>query len=116
LVMLPAANPVGHLTAQQSMANATIGDMQGQVNAADFQAERGYRCAAKQAAATEQAKAAAAHSPAAKAAAIKRTTTENKRLKELQARIDDQQKRLKDTQDEVARPRGPGREFEFHAR
>lgn len=95
---------VGHLTAQQSMANATIGDMQGQVNALTSKLNE-VTAAQQAAAAAEQAKAAAAHSPAAKAAATKRTTTENKRLKELQARIDDQQKRLKDTQDEVAKNR-----------
>ena len=95
---------VGHLTAQQSMANATIGDMQGQVNALTSKLNE-VTAAQQAAAAAEQAKAAAAHSPAAKAAATKRTTTENKRLKELQARIDDQQKQLKDTQDEVAKNR-----------
>lgn len=95
---------VGHLTAQQTMANATIGDMQGQVNT--LTSKLNDITAAQQAAvAAEQAKAAAAHSPAAKAAASKRVAAESKRLKELQARIDDQQKQLKETQDEVAKNR-----------
>src|SRR5260370_32896700 len=41
----------------------------------------------------------------AKLAAGKKSTTENKRLKELQARIDEQQKQLKETQDQVAKNR-----------
>jgi len=94
----------GHLTAQQSMANATINDMQGQVNT--LTAKLNEITAAQQAAA-EQAKASAAHtkSAGAKAVAGKRSATESKRLKELQARIDDQQKQLKDTQDQVAKNR-----------
>jgi len=56
---------VGHLTAQQSMANATIGDMQGQVNALTSKLNE-VTAAQQAAAAAEQAKAAAAHSPAAK--------------------------------------------------
>jgi hypothetical protein len=95
---------VGHLTAQQSVANATIGDMQGQINT--LTAKLNDMMAAQQAAAAaEQAKAAAAHSPAAKAVAGKKSAAESKRLKELQARIDEQQKQLKDTQDQVAKNR-----------
>jgi hypothetical protein len=96
---------VGHLTAQQSMANATINEMQGQVNT--LTSKLNDITAAQQAAAAAQQAKAAAHSNAAgaKAVAGKKGTTENKRLKELQARIDDQQKQLKDTQDEVAKNR-----------
>src|SRR5713226_6027971 len=97
---------VGHLTAQQSMANATISDMQGQVNT--LTAKLNEMSAAQQAAAAaEQAKASAAHANAtgAKAVAGRKSTAESKRLKELQARIDDQQKQLKDTQDQVAKNR-----------
>ena len=97
---------VGHLTAQQSMANATISDMQGQVNT--LTAKLNEMSAAQQAAAAAaQAKASAAHANAtgAKAVAGKRSTAESKRLKELQARIDEQQKQLKDTQDQVAKNR-----------
>jgi DNA repair exonuclease SbcCD ATPase subunit len=96
---------VGHLTAQQSMANATINDMQGQVNT--LTAKLNEITAAQQAAAAaEQAKVSAAHANVpGKTAAGKRSTAESKRLKELQARIDDQQKQLKDTQDLVAKNR-----------
>jgi len=46
-----------------------------------------------------------ANGAGAKPVAGKRTAAENKRLKELQARIDEQQKQLKDTQDQVAKNR-----------
>lgn len=97
---------VGHLTAQQSMANATINEMQGQVNT--LTAKLNEITAAQQAAAAAtQAKTAATHTngTAGKATAAKRSTAENKRLKELQARIDEQQKQLKDTQDQVVKNR-----------
>jgi len=96
---------VGHMTAQQSMANATISEMQGQVNT--LTAKLNEMSAAQQAAAAAQAKTSAAHAntPGAKGVAGKRSSAENKRLKELQARIDDQQKQLKETQDEVAKNR-----------
>jgi hypothetical protein len=98
---------VGHLTAQQSLANATINDMQGQVST--LTAKLNEMSAAQQAAAAAaaQTKTSAVHANAngAKAAAGKRSTTENSRLKALQARIDDQQKQLKETQDQVAKNR-----------
>ena len=94
---------VGHLTAQQSMANATISEMQGQVNT--LTAKLNEMSAAQQAAAEAKAKASAAHATGTKTVAGKRSTTESKRLKELQARIDEQQKQLKDTQDLVAKNR-----------
>ena len=95
---------VGHLTAQESVANATINEMQGQLNTVT--AKLNEVTAAQQAAA-EQAKAAAAHpnGTGAKTAVVKRTSAESKRLKELQARLEDQQKQLKDTQDLVAKNR-----------
>lgn len=89
---------VGHLTAQQSMANATISEMQGQMNT--LTAKLNDMTAAQQAA--EQAK---AHAAAQKATSVKKGPSESKRLKELQARIDDQQKELKETQDLVAKNR-----------
>ncbi len=54
-----------------------------------------------------QTKASAAHGNAAgaKTASGKRSPAESKRLKELQARIDEQQKQLKETQDQVAKNR-----------
>src|SRR6266704_2660989 len=89
---------VGHLTAQESMANATINEMEGQLNTVT--AKLNEMTDAQQAAA-EQAKAAHTNGTGAKAASGKKGATENKRLKELQARIDEQQKELKDTRDEV---------------
>ena len=98
---------VGHLTAQQSMANATINEMQGQVST--LTAKLNEMLAAQQAAAAaaSQTKTSAAHANAtgAKAAAGKKSTAESKRLKEIQARIDEQQKQLKETQDQVAKNR-----------
>jgi len=88
----------GHLAAQQSMANATISEIQGQLSAVT--AKLNDMTAAQQAA--EQAK---AHAAVAKGASGKKGPSENKRLKELQARIDDQQKELKETQDLVAKNR-----------
>jgi len=89
---------VGHLTAQESMANATISEMQGQLSTVT--AKLNEVTAVQQAAADAQAKAAArAHGNGSK------TANGSNRLKELQARIDDQQKQLKETQDEVAKNR-----------
>jgi hypothetical protein len=95
----------GHLAAQQSMATATINDMQGQLNALNTKLNE--MTAAQQAAeaAVAQKKASAANGTGAKAVSGKRGTAESKRLKELQARIDEQQKELKDTQDQVAKNR-----------
>ncbi len=96
---------VGHMTAQASVANATINEMQGQLNT--LTAKLNEMSAAQQAAEAAQKKTPAVHANAAgaKLAAGKKSTTENKRLKELQARIDEQQKQLKETQDQVARNR-----------
>src|SRR6266481_2192072 len=95
----------GHLAAQQSMATATINDMQGQLNT--LTTKLNEMTAAQQAAeaAAAQKKALAANGTGAKSVAGKRTTAESKRLKEIQARIDEQQKQLKDTQDQVAKNR-----------
>src|SRR6266700_2548611 len=92
---------VGHLTAQESMANASISEMQGQLSTVT--AKLSEVTAVQQAAADAQAKAAAARANG-KNAGGKGTQASN-RLKELQARIDDQQKQLKETQDEVAKNR-----------
>jgi uncharacterized coiled-coil protein SlyX len=95
------------MTAQASVANATIKEMQEQLNT--LTAKLNEMSAAEQAAATEaaQKKTPVVHPNAAGArpAASKRSTTESKRLKELQARIDEQQKQLKETQDQVAKNR-----------
>jgi hypothetical protein len=96
---------VGHLTAQESMAKATINEMQGQLNT--LTAKLNEILAAQQAQVAAQAKTSGAHANAAgtKAAASKKGPTDNKRLKELQARIDEQQRQLKDTQDQVTKNR-----------
>ncbi len=97
----------GHLAAQAAVANGTINEMQGQMNT--LTAKLNEMSAAQQAAAAAaaQTKTSAVHANAngAKAAAGNRSTTESRRLKALQARIDDQQKQLKDTQDQVAKNR-----------
>ena len=89
---------VGHLTAQESMANATISEMQGQLNTVT--AKLNEVTAVQQAAAEAQAKQAASRASGKGGAPVA-----GKRLKELQTRIDEQQKQLKDTQDEVAKNR-----------
>jgi hypothetical protein len=97
---------VGHLTAQESMAKATINEMQGQLNT--LTAKLNEMSAVQQAqVAAAQTKTSGVHANAAgtKAAASKKGSTDNKRLKELQARIDEQQRQLKDTQDQVAKNR-----------
>ena len=98
---------VGHMTAQASVANATINEMQEQMST--LTAKLNEMSAAQQAAAAAaaQQKTPVVHANAAgaKLAAGKKSATENKRLKELQARIDEQQKQLKETQDQVAKNR-----------
>ena len=91
---------VGQLTGQQEQMSATIGQLQGQIES--LTGKLNEVSTAQQAAA---AAAAQASTPMAKQAAGKRSAAENKRLKELQARMEDQQKQLKDTQDEVAKTR-----------
>jgi hypothetical protein len=98
---------VGHLTAQQSVANATINDMQGQVNTLTAKLNEMMAAQEATAAAAARTKTSAANpkTPGAKVTAGKKSTAEGKRLKELQARIDEQQKQLQDTQDQVAKNR-----------
>jgi hypothetical protein len=97
---------VGHLTAQESMAKATINEMQGQLNTLTAKLNEMLAVQQSQVAAA-QAKTSGVHANAAgtKAAARKKGPTDNKRLKELQARIDEQQRQLKDTQDQVTKNR-----------
>src|SRR5215472_2413665 len=88
---------VGHLSAQQSMANDTINQLQGQLGT--VQTKLNDMVAAQQAAQqqAEQEKAAATKSG-------KRGGTDT-RYKQLRAQLDDQQKQLKDTQDLVSKNR-----------
>ena len=98
---------VGHLTAQESVANATINDMQGQLTT--LTAKLNEMSTAQQAAAeaAAQKKASAGHAGAAgaKSASGRSSTTSSKQLKELRARLDEQQKLLSQTQEEVAKNR-----------
>jgi uncharacterized coiled-coil protein SlyX len=94
---------VGQLTAQEKIANATLGDMQAQVNTLTSKLNE---MTAAQAAAQD----AAAHNASAKlgpkAAAAKRTAAPgDKRYKQLQAQLAEQQKQLNETQDLVAKNR-----------
>jgi hypothetical protein len=98
---------VGHLTAQQSVADATITQMQGQLTAVT--SKLNDTTAAQQAQA--QAQAAASNQPNARTGGgathtgAKRATPTDKRYKQLQAQLAEQQKQLKDTQDLVAKNR-----------
>jgi len=104
---------VGHLTAQQTVADSTISQMQGQLNSVtsklnDMTAAQAQAQAQSQA----QAQAATANQPDKKTAAstahpsgARRTTTADKRYKALQSQLTEQQKQLKDTQDLVAKNR-----------
>jgi hypothetical protein len=97
---------VGHLTAQESVSNSTINQMQGELNtlnakltdmAAAQQAAKD--AAAAKAAQQEKKVAAATHSNG------KRSPAGDKRYKQLQAQLEEQQKQLRDTQDQVAKNR-----------
>ena len=98
---------VGHLTAQASVANATINGMQGQLT--NLTAKLNEMSAAQQAAseAATQRKASPVHAGAAgaKSANAKSTVTPGKQLKELRAQLDQQQKLLSQTQADVAKNR-----------
>src|SRR5215472_5592905 len=88
---------VGHLSAQQSVANDTINQLQGQLGAVQGKLnDMAAQQAAQQQA--EQERAAAAKSG-------KRGGGTDTRYKQLRAQLDDQQKQLKDTQDLVAKNR-----------
>src|SRR5260370_903176 len=95
----------GHLAAQQSMATATINDMQGQLNTVTTKLNEMTATQQAAEAAAAQKKALAANGTGVKGVGGKRTRAESKRMKEIQARIDEQQKKLKDTQDQVAKNR-----------
>lgn len=100
---------VGHLTAQQTVADATISQMQGQLNAVtsklnDMTATQQAQAQAQ--AQLEAAKQANAKSPGGVArTGTRRPTVTDKRYKQLQAQLAEQQKQLKNTQDLVAKNR-----------
>lgn len=90
---------VGHLTAQQSAATATIDQLQSQVNSVT--AKLNDMVTAQQAAAQQAAEQAATQ----KKTGGKHGAPTDKRYKELKAELDDQGKQLKDTQDLVTKNR-----------
>lgn len=97
---------VSHLSAQESVATATIGDLQGQVT--NLTAKLNDMAAVQQAAAAAAAQ--NANQPGAKGtpgahSATKRSAAADKRYKQLQAQLEEQQKQLKETQDLVAKNR-----------
>jgi hypothetical protein len=100
---------VGHLTAQQTVADATISQMQGQLSAVT--SKLNDMTAAQQAQVQAQAQADAAKQADKKTAAgaprtgARRATATDKRYKQLQSQFAEQQKELKDTQDLVAKNR-----------
>jgi hypothetical protein len=98
---------VGHLTAQESVANATIKGMQEQLTT--LTAKLNETSAAQQAVSQSppHRKASAGHTGAAgtKSAGGKSSGTSSKQLKEFQAQLDEQQKLLSQTQAEVAKNR-----------
>ena len=98
---------VGHLTAQESMAHATINKMQGQLTTltAKLNEMSAAQQAAAEAAAQKKAPAGHAGSAATKSPTGKAGTTSSKQLKELRAQLDEQQKLLSQTQAEVAKNR-----------
>ncbi len=103
---------VGHLTAQQTVADSTISQMQGQLNAVTSKLNDVTAAQAQaQSQAQAQAQAEAAKHPDKKAASgtahtgPRRTTATDKRYKQLQSQLTEQQKQLKDTQDLVAKNR-----------
>jgi len=91
---------VSQLNGQQEQMSATVGLLQVQIET--LTGKLNEVSAAQQAAA---AAAGHANTPAVKQAAGKRSSAESKRLKELQARMEEQQKQLQDTQEEVAKTR-----------
>ena len=102
---------VGHLTAQQSMAHATINEMQGQLATLTTKlneisaAHQSAAEAATQAAPQKKAPAARAGAAGTKSPTGKSGATSSKQLKELRAQLDEQQKLLSQTQAEVAKNR-----------
>jgi uncharacterized coiled-coil protein SlyX len=76
------------LAARESDANATIAQMQSQIDTLTAKLDQAPAAAAVQTDAT---------TPAPK----RRSSVENKRMKEMQAKLDDQQQQLKDTQNQV---------------
>jgi hypothetical protein len=98
---------VGHLTRQESAANATINDMQGQLTrlTAKLNEVSAAQQAAADAAAQKKASAGRTGTAGVKSNNGKSSATPSKQLKELRAQLDQEQKLLSQTQAEVAKNR-----------
>jgi len=97
---------VGHLVAQQSVATATISDLQQQLNTTT--AKLNDLAAAQQAAANaaaQQASSQGGKSASGTRSAARQGGATDKRYKQLQAQLTEQQKQLKETQELVAKNR-----------
>jgi len=103
-------NKVGQLAAQETTANATINDLQRQLGSVTDKLNGMIaQQQAQQAAADAAAQAAAQDKSAAKTGngvhPASRPSATDKRYKQLQAQLADQQKQLKETQNQVAKNR-----------
>jgi len=96
---------VGHLTAQESVSNTTISQMQGELNT--LTAKLNEMSAAQQAKSATAQPVQSASQPDKKAAlpTAKRSAPVDKRYKQLQAQLEEQKKQLMETQDQVAKNR-----------
>jgi hypothetical protein len=94
---------VGHLTAQQSVSDATITQMQGQLSAVT--SKLNDMTAAQQAQADSAKQANNKTGAGVARTGAKRPAVTDKRYKQLQSQLAEQQKELKDTQDLVAKNR-----------
>jgi hypothetical protein len=100
---------VGHMSAEETMAKATINQMQGQLDtvtakltdmvAAQQAAQAAANARQQNASKPEKKNGATAHSAAKRGAAV------DKRYQQLQAQLEEQQKQLKETQELVAKNR-----------
>jgi hypothetical protein len=86
------------LLSHDADTNATITQLQNQIDTLTTKLNQVPATPPAPVATTDQ-------TAAAPAAAKRRSSVENKRLKEMQAKLDDEQKQLKDTQDQVAQTR-----------
>ena len=96
---------VGHLTAEETMAKTTIGQMQGQLD--NLTAKLNDMTAAEEAAneRAQKARQTEKKNGAGPQSTAKRGVPVDKRYKQLQAQLEEQQRQLKETQELVAKNR-----------
>jgi len=94
-----------HLAAQEAVASATISQMQGQLSTLTAKLNNMTAAQAAASAAAQNASQPEKKSNAASRSAAKRGAPVDKRYKQLQAQLQEQQKQLKETQDLVAKNR-----------